>query len=283
MNPKGDVTMSKNFRRTRGAASVLLAGLASGAAVLLVTGGIASGSASSAQYVYGHPAPLAQPEVSGNPQVGQTLSTSDGKWQSDSKLSYQYRWGRCDSKGNSCQEIAGASSSKYTLTNDDSGHTIRSYVWATNSKGSTENYSDPTKVIGSTVGTTPGGVGVVDAKNVALPNRLVIGKQQYSQSPIRSRNGPTQMKVQVLDSNNHAVANALVFVEGIPYSRIAPMPEVRTDSNGWATVNIQPAKLFPRTGYLVLFVRARVEGQDLLGGTSTRRLVQVTIGTPNGT
>ena len=51
-------------------------------------------------------------------------------------------------------------------------------------------------------------------------------------------------------------------------------------ANGWATVSLQPAQFFPRKGYLVLFVRARVEGQDLLAGTSTRRLVQVTIAPP---
>jgi hypothetical protein len=76
------------------------------------------------------------------------------------------------------------------------------------------------------------------------------------------------------------VQNAAVFVEGLPYSRVAPMSEVHTDANGWANVKLQPSKFFPRKGYLVLFVRARVEGQDLLAGTSTRRLVQVNIAPP---
>jgi hypothetical protein len=52
---------------------------------------------------------------------------------------------------------------------------------------------------------------------------------------------------------------------------------VRTDANGWATVQLQAGQFFPRKGYVVLFVRARVDGQDVLGGTSTRRLVQVTV------
>jgi len=73
-----------------------------------------------------------------------------------------------------------------------------------------------------------------------------------------------------------------VFVQGLPYSRVATMPEVRTDGNGWATLALQPGQFFPRKGYVVLFVRARVDGQDPLGGTSTRRLVQVTIAAPNG-
>ncbi len=91
------------------------------------------------------------------------------------------------------------------------------------------------------------------------------------------------MKIHVSDSHQNSVQNALVFLQGVPYSRIGNVPEVRTDATGWATVQLQPAQFFPRTGYLVLFVRARVDGQDMLGGTSTRRLVQVTIAAPNGT
>ncbi len=124
---------------------------------------------------------------------------------------------------------------------------------------------------------------MIAAASVSLPDRLVIDKVAYSQNPIRSRHAPTQMKVHVNDANGKSVSNALVYVVGVPYSRILAVPEVRTDASGWATMNLVPGRYFPRTGYLVLFVRARVQGQDLLGGTSTRRLVQATIGTPNGT
>jgi hypothetical protein len=120
------------------------------------------------------------------------------------------------------------------------------------------------------------------AANVALPNRLVIDSVAYSQSPIRSRTQPTQMRAHVVDASGRAVQNALVYAIGVPYSRIKAVPEVRTDTTGWATMSLVPGQFFPRTGYLVLFVRARVEGQDLLGGTSTRRLVQVTIAAPSG-
>ncbi len=275
--------MTQKKGRNRYVLSVLLAAMTAGAAAMLFTGAVASGSSSAAEYIYGHPVPVTQPKISGTAQVGKTLATDNGKWSSSSTLKYQYRWGRCDSKGNNCQEIAGATQSKYTLASADAGHTIRSYVWATNAVGSTENYSDPTGVV-----TTTGGTGTTNGKqilaqNVKLPNRLIIDKQTYSQSPIRSRNQATMMRIHVSDSNNNSVANALVFAEGIPYSRINQMPEVRTDANGWATVYIQPAKFFPRLGYLVMFVRARVEGQDVLSGASTRRLVQVRIAPPNGT
>jgi protocatechuate 3,4-dioxygenase beta subunit len=267
------------IKQRRGPLGALLASIATGAAVLLVTSGIASGSSSSAQYEYGHPAPGQAPAVSGTPQVGQTLTTSNGTWTSGSAITYTYAWGRCDTAGNNCATIAGATGNTYKLTTDDQGHTIRSYVTATNSSGGTQNQSAPTSVVQAAPLPTNS---VMNAADVSLPNRLVISGVRYSANPIRARKSPTTMQVHVSDSRGNSVAGALVYVEGLPYSRIANIPEVSTNSTGWATVNLIPGKFFPRTGYVVLFVRARVQGQDPLGGTSTRRLVQVTVAPPNG-
>ena len=272
--------MTQSASRGRFVASIVLTALLAGAAILLVGGGIAAGSPSSAQYEYGHPVPTAPPRIGGTAQVGQTLTTTNGTWTSTSNVSlYGYAWGRCDTSGANCVAIGGANSSSYTLVDADQGHTIRSYVTATNSAGSTQSTSSPT----ATVAAAPTQTGKqVAAANVTLPNRLIIDKVSYSANPIHARHTPTTMKIHVSDSHANSVSGALVFALGVPYSRIANMPEVTTDASGWATVQLQPAQQFPRTGYLVVFVRARVQGQDQLGGTSTRRLVQVTIGAPNG-
>lgn len=280
--------MRHGTARARWVATVALTAVASAATVLLVTSGIAAGSSSSAQYEYGHPAPVSPPAISGTPQVGQTLTTSNGTWSSSTTITlYGYRWGRCDAKGGGCVQIPGAGSNTYVLQQADQGHTIRAYVSATNAAGSTEAFSTPTAVIqAAPAGSSGGGNAsgsVIAAESVKLPDRLVIDKVSYSQNPIHSRQGATQMRVHVSDRNDKSVSGALVYSIGVPYSRILGMPEVRTDASGWATLQIQPGQFFPRKGYLVLFVRARVAGQDLLGGTSTRRLVQVTIGAPNGT
>jgi hypothetical protein len=265
--------------RARWLASVLLAAVTAAAATLLVTtSGSAFGSSSSAQYEYGHPAPTAAPTISGTAKEGEKLTTTNGTWSGTSNITlYSYAWGRCDTAGNNCAAIGGATSSSYTLSTADVGHTIRSYVTARNSSGTTTAQSAQTAVVAAAYPTGK----QVAANQVALPNRLVIDNVRYSANPIRSRTAPTTMQVHVSDSHQNGVQNALVFVEGLPYSRVAPMPEVRTDANGWASVSLQPAQYFPRKGYLVLFVRARVDGQDLLGGTSTRRLVQVTIAPPS--
>jgi len=260
--------------------SAVLASVATGAAVLLITSGIASGSSSSAQYEVGHPVPTKAPQISGTTQVGQKLTTTNGEWTSDSNITrYTYAWGRCDTSGNNCATIGGATSNTYTLVADDQGHTIRSYVTASNSNGDTQQNSAQTGVVAAAPSTVPTGKQIA-AADVKLPNRLIVDQVKYSANPIRSRQTPTVMQVHVSDSHSNSVGGARVFVEGLPYSRIANIPETTTNTDGWATVNLTAGKFFPRKGYLVLFVRARVEGQDPLGGTSTRRLVQVTIGTP---
>ena len=264
--------------RGRYIASVALAAITAGAAVLLATGGIASGSSSSAQYAYGAPTVTGVPVVSGTAQVGEKLTTTNGTWSSDSNVtSYTYLWARCDTAGNNCVNIAGATANSYTLALADQGFTIRAFVIAKNAYGSTQTNSVQTKAVAGPANH------VVQAASVVLPNRLVIDQVKYSQNPIKSRQTPTQMQVHVVDGNGNAVQGALVYIEGLPYSRVQAMPEVPTASTGWATVNIVPAKDFPRTGYVVMFCRARVSGQDLLGGSSTRRLVQVTVAAPNGT
>lgn len=217
--------MSKQaIRARRLPLSALLASVVTGAAVLLLTSGIASGSSSSAQYQYG-PVRTSDPTISGSPQVGQTLTTTNGGWSSDSNVTrYTYAWGRCDANGANCVTIAGATSTTYTLVAADQSHRIRSYVTASNASGSTQAISNATDVVGSS---TPTGK-QIEAAGVQLPNRLVVDEVKYSANPIHARKSPTTMQVHVSDSHNNSVAGAKVFVEGLPYSRIANITETAT-------------------------------------------------------
>jgi len=92
------------------------------------------------------PTSSSPPIISGQPFVGQTLTTSNGSW-SGSSLTYGYEWDDCDSSGNNCIQIVGASSSSYALTGNDVGHTLRSVVTATNSSGSGSASSAPTAAV----------------------------------------------------------------------------------------------------------------------------------------
>lgn len=272
--------MKSIFSRPRALGAIGLTGVLALAAVMIATTGTAF-SATAAQYQY-QPVNTAKPKISGTASVGQKLTTTLGSWQSSTALNYTIRWYRCDTNGANCSEISGATSTTYTVGSADTGHRIRAYVYATSSGGTTLSVSDATPTVGGSSGggTTGGGSGgTIAAANVKLPDRLVVDKTQYSQNPIRSRGGTTA-RFHVSDTNGHSVTGALVYVLGVPYNRIRAVPETLTDSTGWATVQLVPDKYFPRKGYLVLFVRARVQGQNALSGASTRRLVQVTIAPP---
>ncbi|MFZ0972950.1 MAG: hypothetical protein WAN22_12050, partial [Solirubrobacteraceae bacterium] len=70
---------------------------------------------------------LGAPDISGTPQQGQALTTSDGTWLG-SPSSYAYQWEDCNSSGGSCSGISGATSGSYTLGSSDVGHTIVAVV-----------------------------------------------------------------------------------------------------------------------------------------------------------
>jgi len=73
------------------------------------------------------------PLVSGTGTVGQTLTCSTGTWLFSP--TYAYQWRRAG------QTIAGATASTYVLVAADSGKNVDCAVIATNSNGSTTQYS----------------------------------------------------------------------------------------------------------------------------------------------
>ena len=82
------------------------------------------------------PAPVssAPPSISGTAQEGQTLIESHGTW-SNSPTGFTYQWQQCDSSGNSCTAITGATSQTYVVAAGDVGHTIRVVEAASNAGG----------------------------------------------------------------------------------------------------------------------------------------------------
>jgi peptidoglycan/xylan/chitin deacetylase (PgdA/CDA1 family) len=137
------------------AASYTLVAADLGATIrVLVTGSnsVGSSSASSAQTAVVAAAPAAPvntsvPTISGTAQEGQLLSASPGTWSGTAPISYAYQWRRCDSGGAGCTNVAGATTSTYTLVTADVGATIRVLVTGSNSVGSSSASSAQTAVV----------------------------------------------------------------------------------------------------------------------------------------
>jgi hypothetical protein len=268
-----------NASRGYGRLAVVLA-VAAAVAIAAVVLGAGRGVAApqtAAQAQYG-PRSTSSPTVSGTPADDQTLTATTGSWTSSTTVSFTYRWVRCDTHGANCSTISGATDKTYKVTSHDVGHTLRVVVSAHNHDGVTSATSAQTATVASNGnGGTPQGNGKsVSASSLALPDRLTIDEVKFSPSTVKSRTTITG-RFHVKDEKGYNVSDALVYAIGLPYSRVSDAPEVKTGSDGWATIQFQPDKYFPRKGYIVFFVRARKSGGDTLSGISTRRLVQVTV------
>jgi sugar lactone lactonase YvrE/plastocyanin len=86
---------------------------------------------------------ISAPRISGTTEEGQTLITSSGNWDGTPTISYAYQWQSCDSLGEGCMDISGATGSSYMLQASDVGSTVRVVVTASNAGGSA---SAPSKV-----------------------------------------------------------------------------------------------------------------------------------------
>jgi hypothetical protein len=73
------------------------------------------------------------PSIEGTPRDGQILVGHDGTWNTPILTSLDItnrQWRRCDTSGNNCTDIPGATSANYLLTPADVGHRIRYRVTA---------------------------------------------------------------------------------------------------------------------------------------------------------
>ena len=92
------------------------------------------------------PVAVVAPSIFGTAQTGLLLSTSNGTW--NGAVSFAYQWRRCDSAGNNCANIVGATSSSYAVASADVGVRLRVVVTASNAAGSTSSsQSNATTVV----------------------------------------------------------------------------------------------------------------------------------------
>lgn len=231
------------------------------------------------------------PAISGTPRVGQTLTADPGNWIGQNPISYAYQWQRCDEKGGSCASIIGATQKTYTLKNVDAGDTLRVSVTATDKNGSSPSTSAQTPVIQSGSATPPppppaangcpAGTGVIDVAGLKPPARLLVDRFESDPGVVHRSDRQLIVRFHVSSTcNNRPVQGALVYATAVPFNQFTVPNEQPTDGNGWAELDFRTLAGFPaapKQQLLALFVRARKQGESLLGGISTRRLVSVKV------
>ena len=224
------------------------------------------------------PTSTAPPTISGLASEREVLTAADGGWSGPGPITTARQWLRCDTAGNGCANIHGATAATYTVALDDVGLTIRVTVTATNGGGTTNALSAPTAVV-TPLAPRPGRT-TLSIADVSLPQRLIIDRALVTPRPIQSL-APFVVRFRVSDTRGFRIVGALVKAASVPPDVTQPAAEVTTGRDGWASVTFRPTtKLQLRRGSLYLFVRARKPGESLLAGVSTRQLVRIPVAAP---
>ena len=90
-------------RHAANARPLVIAAVTALAVAILAAAGIAATSRVSVA-----PTNTQPPVVSGTPEVGKNLTTTNGTWSGTTPLTFTYQWRRCDKTGGSCADISGA-------------------------------------------------------------------------------------------------------------------------------------------------------------------------------
>jgi hypothetical protein len=122
-----------------------------------------------------------EPRVTGTTRVGEVLRTTRGTWTGTAPISYEFRWYRCEGRGQAdasdCGRISNANDSTYQLRAADAGFRIRSQVVARNEDGQDTATSNPTAVITSAApaNTEPPAI----SGTAAVGNRLTASSGEW--------------------------------------------------------------------------------------------------------
>ncbi|MHB8469162.1 MAG: CHRD domain-containing protein [Gaiellaceae bacterium] len=93
------------------------------------------------------PANTKQPNPSGTPQEGQTVTVDNGFWSGLAPITFTYQWQNCTAVNPVCTSIAGATKSSYLIGTSHVGSLLRAIVTATNSIGKTTAGSNLTAAV----------------------------------------------------------------------------------------------------------------------------------------
>jgi hypothetical protein len=153
------------------------------------------------------------PTISGETEVGETLSASTGTWGGSQPQSYSYAWQRCAEDGSDCTAVLNGTEPDYRLDPADYGHRMKVTVTATNSAGSSSSESSLSEVVTDTTAPVPPRViephELTRRRHVLLKwnrsEKLATYRVRYRASSKRGRFGDYQQLVEQTDETSARV------------------------------------------------------------------------------
>jgi len=229
------------------------------------------------------------PSLAVSPAPGSLLDLTPGRWGGDPTPTLSYQWLICKggpgpADGSGCITPAAPPPQphpfQFFVEDSDIGYSFRGREIATNALGTANALSDGSPVavkpdLGITGCPSVPHAGLVSINEIQPPARLLIDRHTSSPVVITRSTQRLTIRFHVLVCDGQNVQGALVYATPTPYEQFIG-PERATNAGGWATITLNRERFFPATPRqqnLIVFVRARKPGEDLLGGVSTRRLV----------
>jgi hypothetical protein len=120
----------------------------------------------------------------------------------------------------------------------------------------------------------------VQVAGLSPPDRLNIDRASTTPAVVGGSTEGVTLHVRVSACNGKPVQGARVYATAVPYNQFSVPPEATTGADGVAELDMNRLRGYPATPrqqLLVFFVRARKQGDSVLGGVSTRRLVSVRV------
>lgn len=205
------------------------------------------------------------PTIQGTAMEDEVLRATGATWTGPGNITKTLYWQRCNTAGEGCATIAGATGPTYRLTTTDVGGRIRVIETATNEGGTAQAVSTVTAVVVELRPTAARQT--LPVTKVALPHRLVLNEVATSQ-----RGSTVTVRVKVSDDRGFRVTGVQVRVT--PTGLLAGSARAKTsDADGWATFTYRATG----SGTTYVFVDARRKGEKPQWGISTSNLFKVRV------
>jgi hypothetical protein len=205
------------------------------------------------------------PTVAGRPMEDEILRATGATWTGQGTITKTFFWQRCNTAGEACATLAGATGAAYRLSADDVGWRIRVVETATNAGGTSQAVSGVTDVVDELMPTAARPT--IPVTKVALPHRLMLNEVVTLQ-----KGSTVTLKVKVSDDRGFRVGG--VQVKLTPTGLLAGSAALKTSAaNGWATFTFRATG----TGTTYVFVEARRKGEKPQAGISTSNLFKIRV------